>query len=84
MVLTSDDAEDSLKKMLKTGEFQPVVNQLYVLRRTGPDPTVMVFYGEYPNLAAARNSRNNLPVFLRKHSPYAISVFGAVQKATTP
>jgi len=84
MVLTSDDAEESLKKMLKTGEFQPVVDQLYVLRRTGPDPTVMVFYGEYPNLAAARNSRNNLPVFLRKHSPYAISVFGAVQKATTP
>jgi len=84
MVLTSDEAEDSLKKMLRSAEFQSVANQLYVLRRTGPDPTVMVFYGEYPSLAAARNGRNNLPVFLRKHNPYAISVFGAVEKATTP
>ncbi len=82
MVLTSDQAEESLKKMLRTAEYQKVADQLYVLRRTGPDPTVMVFYGEYSNLAAARNSRNNLPVFLRKHHPYAISVFGAVEKAT--
>ncbi len=84
MVLTSAQAEKSLKQMLRTVEYQSVINQLYVLRRTGPDPTVMVFYGEYPNLAAARNGRNNLPVFLRKHNPYAISVFGAVEKATTP
>ena len=84
MVLTSDQAEKSLKKMLRTAEYQRVADQLYVLRRTGPDPTVMVFYGEYSTLAAARNSRNNLPVFLRKHHPYAISVFGAVEKATAP
>jgi type II secretory pathway predicted ATPase ExeA len=84
MVLTSDQAEESLKKMLRTAEYQKVADHLYVLRRTGPDPTVMVFYGEYSNLAAARNSRNNLPVFLRKHHPYAISVFGAVEKATAP
>ena len=84
MVLTSAQAEKSLKQMLRTVEYQSVVDQLYVLRRTGPDPTVMVFYGEYPNLAAARNGRNNLPVFLRKHNPYAISVFGAVEKATSP
>ncbi len=84
MVLTSDRAEKSLKQMLRTADYQSVADQLYVLRRTGPDPTVMVFYGEYPNLAAARNSRNSLPVFLRKHHPYAISVFGAVEKATAP
>ena len=84
MVLTSDQAEESLKKMLRTPQYQSVANQLYVLRRTGPDPTVMAFYGEYPSLAAARNGRNNLPVFLRKHHPYAISVFGAVEKATAP
>ena len=84
MVLTSVQAEKSLKQMLRTVEYQSVLDQLYVLRRTGPDPTVMVFYGEYPNLAAARNGRNSLPVFLRKHNPYAISVFGAVEKATTP
>ena len=84
MVLTSDQAEESLKKMLRTAQYQSVANQLYVLRRTGPDPTVMVFYGEYPSLATARNGRNNLPVFLRKHHPYAISVFGAVEKATAP
>jgi type II secretory pathway predicted ATPase ExeA len=82
MVLTSDQAEKSLKQMLRTADYQSVADQLYVLRRTGPDPTVMVFYGEYPNLPAARNSRNSLPVFLRKHHPYAISVFGAVEKAT--
>lgn len=84
MVLTSDEAEDSLKKMLRTAQYQSVASQLYVLRRTGPDPTVMVFYGEYPSLAEARNGRNNLSVFLRKHHPYAISVFGAVKKATAP
>lgn len=81
MVLTSEKAEENLKKMLISEEYQSVAEQLYILRRVGALSTVMVFYGEYPTLAAARNARNNLPVFLRKHHPYAISVHGAVEKA---
>ena len=81
MVLTSENAEQNLVNMLKTKEYKDIADQLFVLRRTGSISTVMVFYGEYPTLIAARNARNNLPVFLRKHHPYAISVHGAVTKA---
>jgi len=80
MVLTSDKAEENLKNMLKEKNYLVASDQFFILRRVGTVPTVMVFYGEYPTLAAARNARNNLPVFLRKHHPYAISVKGAVAK----
>ena len=83
MVLTSENAEQNLVNMLKKKEYRDIADQLYVLRRIGAISTVMVFYGEYPTLTAARNARNNLPVFLRKHHPYAISVHGAVTKAQT-
>lgn len=80
MVLTSDEAEENLKNMLKEKNYLVASDQFFILRRVGTIPTVMVFYGEYPTLGAARNARNNLPVFLRKHHPYAISVKGAVAK----
>lgn len=80
MVLTSDEAEENLKNILKEKNYLVASDQFFILRRVGTIPTVMVFYGEYPTLAAARNARNNLPVFLRKHHPYAISVKGAVAK----
>ncbi|MBT8333160.1 MAG: hypothetical protein KJP19_01915, partial [Deltaproteobacteria bacterium] len=83
MVLTSDEAEENLKNMLKEKNYLVASDQFFILRRVGTIPTVMVFYGEYPTLAAARNARNNLPVFLRKHHPYAISVKGAVAKTNT-
>ncbi len=55
--------------------------RLVVLERPVDPPVVLVFYGMYPSMAEARNARNNMPIFLRKHHPYAISVRGAVEKA---
>ncbi|THB79700.1 MAG: AAA family ATPase [Desulfobulbaceae bacterium] len=83
MVLTSEKAEENLKNMLRTKEYRDIADQLYILRRVGNITTIMVFFGEYPTLAAARSARNNLPIFLRKHHPYAIAVHGAVEKAKT-
>lgn len=80
MVLTSEQAEENLKKMLDDADYRAVADQLFILRRVGLMSTVMVFYGEYPTLPEARNARNNLPIFLRKHHPYAISIRGAVEK----
>lgn len=81
MVLTSDQAEANLKRMLALPEYQGVSEELFILRRILPQPTVLVFYGEYATMNEARNARNTLPLFLRKHHPYAISVKGAVEKA---
>ncbi len=81
MVLKSENAEESLREMLKKEEYRSIIEHLYVLRRVGVVSTVMVFWGEYNSLSDARNARNTLPAFLRKHRPYAISVRGAVAKA---
>ncbi len=82
MVLTSDQAEMNLKRILNQPEYKGVADKLVVLERPTSPPVVLVFYGMYPSMAAARNARNNMPIFLRKHHPYAISVRGAVEKAT--
>jgi len=42
---------------------------------------LLVFYGVYPTMSAARNARNNMPIFLRDRHPYPVSVRGAVEKA---
>jgi type II secretory pathway predicted ATPase ExeA/septal ring-binding cell division protein DamX len=81
MVLASESAENNIKKMLAEKEYQDVANQFFILRRAGAIPTVLVFYGEYSTMVEARNARNNLPDFLLKHNPYAISIRGAVNKA---
>jgi type II secretory pathway predicted ATPase ExeA len=81
MVLTSEGAENNLKKMLAQKEYQEVADRLFILRRVASVPSVLVFYGEYSNIVDARNARNTLPAFLLKRNPYAISVRGAVEKA---
>lgn len=83
MVLTAEQAEDNLKDMLRSKDYRDIADQLYILRSVGNITTIMVFYGEYPTLASARSARNSLPIYLRKHNPYAIAVQGAVEKATT-
>ncbi len=80
MVLTSDQAEGNLRRIISQEEYREVVDDLVVLKRPSDPPVVLVFYGLYSSMAAARNARNNMPVFLRKHHPYAISVRGAVEK----
>lgn len=80
MVLTSDQAEENLKRIVSQEEYSEVVDRLVVLKRPSDPPVVLVFYGIYPTMAAARNARTNLPLFFRKYHPYAISVRGAVEK----
>jgi septal ring-binding cell division protein DamX len=67
---------------LNQSEYKGIADKLVVLERPTNPPVVLVFYGMYPSMAAARNARNNMPIFLRKHHPYAISVRGAVEKAS--
>ncbi len=81
MALRSDQAEENLKRIISQPEYQAVRDKLVMLKRPSDPPVVLVFYGVYPSMAAARNARNNMPIFLRKHRPYAISVLGAVEKA---
>ncbi len=83
MVLTSDQAEDNLKQVLADKDYRAIADDLFVLRRLGSPPTVMLYYGEYRTLDAAQRARNTLPVFLRKHDPYPISVNAAVEKTRT-
>ncbi len=81
MALKSEQAEENLKRIVSQPEYQAVLDELVMLKRPSDPPVVLVFYGVYPSMAAARNARNNMPIFLRKHHPYAISVRGAVEKA---
>lgn len=81
MALKSEQAEENLKRILSQPDYQTVLDELVMLKRPSDPPVVLVFYGAYPSMAAARNARNNMPIFLRKHHPYAISVRGAVEKA---
>jgi len=81
MVLGSEGADKSLKKMLSQKNYQEVADRLFILRRASSPPVVLVFYGEYPTLNDARNAQKTLPEFLLKKNPYAISVKGAVKKA---
>lgn len=81
MVLSSERAEENVKKILMRQEYQDISDQLFILRALGPPPSVSVFYGEYTSKVSARIGRNNLPIFLRKHDPYITSVKDAVEKA---
>jgi type II secretory pathway predicted ATPase ExeA/septal ring-binding cell division protein DamX len=81
MALTSDQAEENLKRIVLEPEYQEIIDKLTILKRPSDPPVLLVFYGIYPSMAVARNARNNMPIFLRKHHPYAVSVRGAVEKA---
>ncbi|MBU0946508.1 MAG: AAA family ATPase [Proteobacteria bacterium] len=80
MVLTSNQAEENLKRILSQEEYRDLVDDLVVLKRPSNPPVVLVFYGLYPSMAAAREARNTMPMVFRQHNPYAISVRGAVEK----
>ncbi len=81
MVLASDGAEDHLKKILAEKQYQDLADNLFILRKAASNSNILVFYGEYNTMTEARKARNNLPQFLLKHDPYAISIRGAVEKA---
>ncbi len=83
MMLTSEQAEENLIKRFEQEEYREISDSLYIIRGKD-DSSVFVYYGEYPDQDSARKVRNTLPIFLRKHNPYVISVENAVQKASSP
>ena len=80
MMLVSDQAQASIAQTLTENDYAPVRDQMYILRKKTIPPTIFVFYGLYDSLEAAREARNNMPVFLRKHHPYPLAVNDALKK----
>ncbi len=80
MMLSSSNAEESSRKLFKDEDMRKVKDHIYILRKKTSPPTVFLFYGNYDSLATARGARNKLPLFLRKHHPYALAISDAVKK----
>ena len=81
MALKSVQAESNLKQIVSQPEYQAIADKLVMLIKPSDPPVLLVFYGVYPTMSAARNARNNMPIFLRDRHPYPVSVRGAVEKA---
>ena len=67
MVLTADQAEANLKRRFADQAYRDIADDLYIIKDNGSK--VFVYYGQYPDLDAARQARNTMPIFLRKHNP---------------
>lgn len=80
MMLVSNQAQASIANTLIQDEFYPIRDQLYILRKKTTPPSIFVFHGLYNSLETAREARNNMPVFLRKHHPYPLAVSDALKK----
>jgi|GEM_PF-348199 len=81
MALKSDLAEENLRQIVSQPDYQAIADKLVILEKPSEPPVFLVFYGIYSSMSAARNARNNMPLFLRDRHPYPISVRGAVEKA---
>ncbi len=80
MMLASDSAEKNARALFHDQEMRAVKDNIFILRKKTSPPTVFFFFGSYDSLDKARNARNHLPLFLRKHHPYAISISNALKK----
>jgi type II secretory pathway predicted ATPase ExeA/septal ring-binding cell division protein DamX len=80
MMLASEQAAPNVKRMLAQQEYQAIKDYLYILTKKTSPPTLFVFYGTYDSMEQARQARNNMPLFLRKHHPYALSINDAMKK----
>ena len=80
MALASEQAEASIAKMLVQDDYFPFRDQFFILRKKGPPQTFFVFFGIYASMDFARDARNSMPVFLRKHHPYPLSIADALKK----
>ncbi|MDR2549846.1 MAG: AAA family ATPase [Desulfobulbus sp.] len=80
MMLASNQAKASMAATLAEDDFFRVREQLFIFRKKSTPPTILVFYGLYDSLDAAREARNNMPVLLRKHHPYPLAVDDAMKK----
>jgi len=80
MMLSSPMAQSRLADTLGTDEYAPLLDQVYILQKQTTPPTLLVYYGVYESLDAAREARNSMPVFLRQHQPYPLSISEAMAK----
>ena len=80
MMLTSDQAAANVEKLLVLDEYFTIKDQLHILSKKTNPPTLFVFYGTFDSMDAARQARNKMPIFLRKHHPYALSIADALTK----
>jgi type II secretory pathway predicted ATPase ExeA/septal ring-binding cell division protein DamX len=80
MMLASEQATHNIKTRLVQDNFFAVKDNLYILNKKTSPPTLFVFYGTYDSMEQARQARNNMPLFLRKHHPYALSISDAMKK----
>jgi type II secretory pathway predicted ATPase ExeA len=80
MMLSAPNAQATLAATLASDSYAPVRDQLYILNKRTTPPTLFVFYGVYDSLDAAREARNGMPAFLRKHQPYPLSITEAMTK----
>ncbi|MBM9537845.1 AAA family ATPase [Desulfobulbus alkaliphilus] len=80
MMLVSEQAQTSVARMLVDEDYRQIVDQLYILNRKTTPPTLFIFYGIYDTMDEAREARNNMPVFLRQHHPYPLSIAEALKK----
>jgi len=83
MVLTADQAEEKLNRIVAEEAGRNGAENFIVLRKSTSPTTFLLFYGEYPTLAAAREARDNLPLSLQKYTPYPVSIKQAVEKSKT-
>ncbi|MDW7773684.1 MAG: AAA family ATPase [Desulfobulbaceae bacterium] len=79
MMLNAEDAEENLKDILIQEKYTSVRDNMYIIRRNSP-PAFFVYYGMYNTLNEARQARDNLPVVLQGHQPYALSIQEAWKK----
>lgn len=80
MMLSSEQAQAGITRMLMQDDYYKLHEQFYILRKKGNPPTFFVFYGIYDSMDTAREARNSMPVFLRKHHPYPLAISDALKK----
>ncbi len=80
IVLAADQAGDKLQGILHN-EDQATAGKFIILKKSTPPATVILFYGEYPTLTAAKEARNNLSPSLQKYTPYPVAIKQAVEKS---
>ncbi len=81
MVLDSKDAQQNVRYMLSEEDYRPIIDKLYILRKSGQPQTVMLYWGEFDSPAEARQAKDQLPNFLSRLEPFEIPVKDAVAKA---
>ena len=80
MLLESNQAQATVATTLAEDDFYRIREQLFIFRKRSKSSVVFVFHGLYDSLDAAREARNEMPVFLRRHHPYPLAVDDAMRK----